>query len=119
MGTPPIPIESELYFQVREFCNHNGIRFKDFVENAFESAMDHEGMMGMVEKASSLIDRVGRECQSAYQQGFRSGLLAGVLLAQGRVGIFKCLCPSEMLEKGNIFKPVKGSQRHLFDKTDK
>ncbi len=115
METQPIPIESELYDRVRRYCDQSGIRFKDFVENALESAMDQEGLMRMVEKAGGLIERVGRECRSAYQQGFRSGLLAGVLAAQGKMGLFENCSPPETREKGYIFRSVEGPQKKMFD----
>ncbi len=113
-NTNTVQIETDLYDRLRAYCDQKNIRFNEFAENVFESAIDQEKMLKMVDDAREVLQRVGRECKSAYQQGFRSGLMAGALAAQGRMGLSEFCTPPETREKGEIFRVVEGSQKSFF-----
>ncbi len=110
-------IDIELYNQLREHCDRNYIRFKDFVEESLENAIYANEMEERVNDAKKVLSEISGKCErvhmavehvkkdidKAYRLGFRKGLSS---IQEN----------TDQNMKIDTFKPVKDNgQIQLFD----
>jgi hypothetical protein len=110
-----IPIDPDLHAELRDYCDRCGIRFIDFVEDALEQAIRFEEILDKSEKADQVLSQATKNMQRSFRHGFHVGLVAGVFLAQGRLGYSKDGTPSELSYRNEPNKVVTGSQLSLFE----
>jgi hypothetical protein len=110
-----IPIDPDLHAELRDYCDRCGIRFIDFVEDALEQAIRFEEILDKSEKADQVLSQATKNMQRSFRHGFHVGLVAGVFLAQGRLGSSKDSTPSELSYRNEPNKVVTGSQLSLFE----
>ena len=110
-----IPIDPELHAELRAYCDSCGIRFMDFVEDALEQAIKFEEILNKSEKADQVLNQATKDMKRSFRHGFHVGLVAGVFLAQGRLGSSQDSTPSELSYRNEPNKVVSGSQLSLFD----
>ena len=110
-----IPIDPDLHAELRAYCDSCGIRFIDFVEDALEQAIRFEEILDKSEKADQVLNQATKDMQRSFRHGFHVGLVAGVFLAQGRLGSSKDSTPSELSYRNEPNKVVTGSQLSLFE----
>lgn len=114
MTSQSIPIDKELYNNLREYCDHCGIRFIDFIEEALENAVDREEILKRSEKADVVLERVDSNMRRSFRRGFWRGFCVGILASQGRFGLCERITPSKVSYKDEPFKIVTGPQLKLF-----
>jgi hypothetical protein len=110
-----IPIDPDLHAELRAYCDRCGIRFIDFVEDALEQAIRFEEILDKSEKADQVLNQATKNMQRSFRHGFHVGLVAGVFMAQGRLGSSKDSTPSELSYRNEPNKVVTGSQLSLFE----
>jgi len=110
-----IQIDPDLHAELRDYCDRCGIRFIDFVEDALEQAIRFEEILDKSEKADQVLNQATKNMQRSFRHGFHVGLVAGVFMAQGRLGSSKDSTPSELSYRNEPNKVVTGSQLSLFD----
>jgi hypothetical protein len=110
-----ITIDSDLYENLRAYCDNSGIRFVDFVEDALEQAIAHEEILEKSEKADRVLNRVTEDMQRSFRRGFLRGYLAGVLAGQGRLALSQKLIPAEVSFPQDPYKIITGPQLKLFE----
>lgn len=115
MDKAHIQIDPDLYAELRVYCDSRGIRFVDFVQDALEQAISFEEILDKSEKADQVLNQATNNMQRSFRHGFHVGLVAGVFLAQGRLGASKDSTPSEVSYRNEPNKVVTGSQLPLFD----
>jgi hypothetical protein len=110
-----IPIDPDLHAELRAYCDHCGIRFIDFIQDALEQAIRFEEILDKSEKADQVLNQATKNMQRSFRHGFHVGLVAGVFMAQGRLGSSKDSTPSELSYRNEPNKVVTGSQLSLFE----
>ncbi len=111
-----ISIDSELYENLRKYCDQNGIRFTAFIEDALESATQREEEMKMVAEARDMMEQLERERRRSYRRGFWQGFYAATFAGQGNMGLCMANTPPELSPEHEKFKTVDGGQKKLFEK---
>jgi hypothetical protein len=115
MNKATITIDPDLHSHLRKYCDKSGIRFVDFVEYALEHAIAFEEILEKSDKADQILSQAAKDRQRSFRHGFHVGLVAGVLLAQGRLGASKDCTPPELSYENEPNKVVTGSQLSLFE----
>lgn len=110
-----IPIERDLYESLRQYCDKNGIRFVDFIEEALENAIDRVEILQKSARADEVLKRADKNMKRAFRRGFWQGFYAGILAGQGKFAVSERLTPPEVSYSEEPFKVVDGSQLRLFD----
>ena len=110
-----IQIDPDLHAELRGYCDSSGIRFVDFVEDALEQAIAFEEILDKSEKADQVLKRATEDRRQSFRHGFHVGLVAGALMAQGRLGASKDCTPAKLSYKYEPHKVVTGTQLSLFD----
>jgi DNA replication initiation complex subunit (GINS family) len=114
MEKKPIQIDSDLYKEVREFCDQNGLRLIDFVEDALAQAIAFEETLDASRKAEKIIREATDDMRQTYRRGFHLGIAAGLFAAQGKLGSSINSTPTELSYKNEPNKVV-GPQLEIFD----
>lgn len=109
-----IQIDDDLYDQIREYCDENGIRLIAFIEDALTNAIDLNEEVKYLEEAEKLISEVRDERERAYRRGYRTGLMAGFFAANGQLGVSITGRASERELREGRFRAVDGGQLELF-----
>ena len=115
MDKAHIPIDPDLYAELRAYCDSCGIRFMDFVEEALEQAIKFEEILDKSEKADQVLNQATKDMRRSFRHGFHVGLVTGVFMAQGRLGSSKDSTPPELSYRNEPNKVVTGSQLSLFE----
>jgi hypothetical protein len=110
-----IHIDADLDAELREYCDRCGIRFVDFVQDALEQAIAFEEILNESEKADQILGQATKNKQRSFRHGFHVGLVAGIFLAQGRLGSSKDCTPPELSYRNEPNKVITGSQLPLFE----
>ncbi len=110
-----ILIDPDLHAELREYCDSCGIRFVDFVEDALEQATAFEEILDKSEKADQVLNQAAKDMRRSFRHGFHVGFVAGVFMAQGRLGSSKDCTPSELYYRNEPNKVVTGPQLSLFE----
>jgi len=114
MEKKTISIDSELYENLRKYCDQNGFRFTVFIENALESATQREEEMKMVADARDMMEQVARERRRSHRRGFWQGFYAATFAGQGNMGLCMANTPPELGPENEKFKTVDRGQMSLF-----
>ena len=112
--TEQIEITSELYENLREYCDQNGYRFVDFIEDSLETATYRDELEKLVHSEEKINERIERERVVSVQRGFLRGVMAATLAFKGNLGLSRSMTPDEM-KKFIQYVPVEGGQMNLFD----
>ena len=109
-----IKIDVKLYDLLRNFCDKEGWRLKNFVEDAIENAIYTEESIKVLNKEIKTLKKKEARYDYAYRRGFQKGFYLSFWALHGRI----LLDPED--EDFNIlnsdpFRISKGSQLDLFD----
>jgi len=106
-------IERELYSRLRTYCDNESIRFRDFVENALEEAVESDRITKVLESEIDKLKRKAVKYDYAFKRGFEKGFLFFYSMATGLNAFDR---QDESLEIMRKFPPEapKGKQMKLF-----
>ena len=76
-------IDPDLYKRLREFCDHENIRFVDFVENALEEAVESEKVNKLLESEIEKLKKKSVKYDYAFSRGFQQGFSFFYLMLKG------------------------------------
>ena len=112
--TRHITIDGALYRELRSYCDENGIRLLDFIEDSLETATYRREMEALLADAERLRGRVEVITTAAVRQGFTQGVLAASLAMTGNSGVSAKVTP-EAAKSEVDFRPITGEQLSLFE----
>jgi oligoendopeptidase F len=112
-GTVKIEISVELYNSMREYCDQNGYRFIEFIEDSLESATYRDELERFVNDEVKIKERIENERVESIQRGFIRGVMAATFTMKGYSGLGESLTPKE-IKKSYHFIPVQGEQIKMF-----
>jgi hypothetical protein len=113
-GRSIISIDSDLYAELRDFCDRLGIRFVDFVEDALANATRRHETERLLNDAAKVSETIKIEQQSAFLQGFKHGVLAASMSVNGDLSVSRRLMPRAVKDQ-SVPKAVTGGQMKLFE----
>ena len=112
-STRTIRIDDRLYNQLRKFCDKEGWRLKDFVEDALENAIYTEESIKILNQEIKSLKKKEAKYDYAFRRGFQKGFyisfcaLHGQILLEPDDEAFKIL-------KNDPFRISRGAQLDLF-----
>ena len=109
-----IRIDSDLYAELRQFCDRLGIRFVDFIEDSLANATHRFETERLLNDAAKVSEKIKIEQQSAFLNGFRQGALAAAISFQGNLAVSRRLI-SRAVKDQSAPQVVAGGQMKLFD----
>lgn len=112
--TATLTVPSDLLQDLRRFCDRNGLRLADVIEDALENAIHREHLEALMHEEGRLQERVQYIRKEALEAGFNHGFLAGALAFAGHPAMSARLRPAELDEPVDA-RPVRGEQLCLFD----
>ena len=112
-NTSTIKIEDTLYDLLRKFCDKEGRRLKDFVEDALENAIYTEESIKILNEEIKSLKKKEATYDYAYRRGFQKGLYISFRAMHGTILIDPDDADFEIL-KNDPFRISKGSQLDLF-----
>jgi hypothetical protein len=109
-----IRIDPDLYNQLRNYCDENGIRFLEFVEWALENAVHLDQVEDIINNEAKIMERIKKERKDSLRVGFRRGFCAALLTLQGKIELSLEHTP---LEERSIatYKSITSGQLNLFE----
>jgi len=111
--THSIEIDHSLYNELREYCDRNGLRFLEFIEETLEAATYRDELENLLRDEAELKLRIEHERSRAIGEGFTKGVLAILLALQGNIESSKTHTPPEAKDPV-VYRPVTGPQLPLF-----
>ncbi|MFH1984012.1 MAG: hypothetical protein ABIL58_19405 [Pseudomonadota bacterium] len=111
--TQTIAIDGALYRELRGYCDTNGIRLVDFIEDSLETAIYRSEMEKLLADAERLKERVEFIKREAIRQGFTQGVLAASLALGGHLDLSEQATP-EAAKSEIDFRAITGGQLPLF-----
>jgi hypothetical protein len=111
--TTTISIDGRLYNLLRKFCDKEGRRLKDFVEDALENAIYTEESIKILNQKIKSLKKKEAKYDYAFRRGFQKGFYISFCALHGQI----LLEPDdEALEilKNDPFRISKGAQLDLF-----
>ncbi len=111
--TTAINIDDRLYNLLRKFCDKEGRRLKDFVEDALENAIYTDESIKILNEKIKSLKRKEAKYDYAFRRGFQKGFYISFCALHGQI----LLEPDdEALEilKNDPFRISKGAQLDLF-----
>lgn len=108
-----IILSSELYEELRQFCDRMQIPFLDFVEESLEGATQRHELEGLLNDKARIDEKIKSKQQEAYLKGFDRGVLVALLAAAGRLAVGQHLTPRAVEERPR-YQVVEGEQLTLF-----
>jgi len=111
--TTTISIDGRLYDLLRKFCDKEGRRLKDFVEDALENAIYTEESIKILNEKIKSLKKKEAKYDYAFRRGFQKGFYISFCALHGQI----LLEPDdEALEilKNDPFRISKGAQLDLF-----
>jgi hypothetical protein len=81
--TEAIQIDHTLYNRLREFCDHENIRFSDFLTDSLENALDSENIVKPLESEIEKLEKKAVKYDYAFNRGFQQGFLFLYLMFNG------------------------------------
>ena len=109
-----IRIEFDLYTELRDYCDRNGIRFVDFVADSLEKATHLHEVENLLCEENKVNERIAREGRRAFLHGFSQGVMAATLALKGDLSLSEMNTPVEARDLV-VPREVKGGQMKLFD----
>ena len=110
-----IGISSQLYVELREFCDQVEISFLDFVEESLEAATRRYELEELLNDEAKIKEKIKAEQKQAYLDGFERGVLISLVALDGQLTVSRKLTPHMVKEKPR-YRVVTGEQMKLFEK---
>lgn len=111
--TRHIKIDSELHDELCEYCDREGLRLSDFIEDSLENAIYRHEQYKTVNEAKKLMKEIEGERARSYRRGFLQGFYAAFCAANGNLNILEN-AGEKMLEE-SPFRLITGRQLNLFE----
>jgi hypothetical protein len=111
----PYPIDPHLYSALRRYCDANGLRFLDFLEEALDNAIRRDEILVQAAENEEALARIEQVRRKAYFRGFWCGLVAGLSAAGGNLALLNGLMPDELLQEEAAAPVPVQQQLQLFD----
>jgi uncharacterized beta-barrel protein YwiB (DUF1934 family) len=112
-NTATIKIDERLYKLLRKFCDKEGRRLKDFVEDSIENAIHTEETIKVLDEEIKLLKKKEAKYDYAFRRGFRKGFYICFLTMHGQILLDPDDEDFEIL-KNDPYRLSKGSQLDLF-----
>ena len=112
--TTPIKINNSLYDQLRKFCDKEGRRLKDFVEDALENAIYTEESIKVLNEEIKTLKRKEAKYDYAFRRGFQKGFYLSFCALHGQILLEPDDEAFEIL-KNDPYRISKGAQLGLFE----
>lgn len=109
-----ISIDSALYEQLKAYCDGEDIRFKDFIEDSLETAMERHEHYKVLGELKELQTEIVQVKDRSYQRGFQKGCFVSFLLKTGNIRAASGDSALKENKKVYLEKPVEGPQLLLF-----
>jgi len=112
-NTTPIKIDERLYGLLRNFCDKEGRRLKDFVEDALENAIYTEESIKVLSAEIKTLKRKEARYDYAFRRGFQKGFYISFCALHGQILVEPDDEGFEIL-KNDPYRISKGAQLDLF-----
>ena len=112
-NTTTIKIDAKLYDLLRRFCDQEGRRLKDFVEDALENAIYTEKSIKVLNKEIEALKKKEARYDYAFRRGFQKGFYLSFWALHGRILLDPEDEDFEILNN-DPFRISRGSQLDLF-----
>ncbi len=112
-NTTTIKIDTRLYELLRQFCDKDGRRLRDFVEDALENAVYIDESVKILNEEIKSLKRKEAKYDCAFRRGFQKGFYISFCALHGQTLIDPDDEAYEIL-KNDPFRISKGAQLDLF-----
>ena len=112
-NTSTIKIDDTLYDLLRKFCDKEGRRLKDFVEDALENAIYTDESIKILNEKIKSLKRKEAKYDYAFRRGFQKGFYISFCALHGKILLEPDDEAVEIL-KNDPFRISKGDQLDLF-----
>ena len=112
-GTRTINIDDRLYDLLRNFCDKQGLRLKDFIEDALENAIYTEESIKILNEEIKSLKKKEARYDYAFRRGFQKGFYISFCALHGQILLESDDEAFEIL-KNDPFRISRGAQRDLF-----
>ena len=112
-NTTTLKIDTELHEQLRNFCDKEDRRLKDFVEDSLENAIHTEESIKVLKEEIKSLKKKEARYEYAFRRGFQKGFYITFWAMHGRI----LLDPDDedfKILKKDPFRISRGSQLDLF-----
>ena len=110
---PTIKIDGRLYDLLRKFCDKEGRRLKDFVEDALENAIYTEESIKVLNEKINALKKKEAKYHYAFRRGFQKGFYISFCALHGQILLEPDDEAVEIL-KNDPFRISKGAQLEIF-----
>ena len=110
----PYPVDPDLYAELRRYCDDQGLRFVDFMEEALDNAVRRDEILRQSAETQEHITRIERVRRKAYFRGFWCGMIAGLLSASDNRVLLDHLMPAELEYEQAAPPPIPQQQQLLL-----
>jgi len=111
--TTAINIDDRLYDLLRKFCDKEGRRLKDFVEDALENAIYTEESIKILNEKIKSLKKKEAKYDYAFRRGFQKGFYISFCALHGQILLEPDDEEFEIL-KNDPYRISKGAQLDLF-----
>jgi uncharacterized membrane protein YgaE (UPF0421/DUF939 family) len=108
-----IKIDDKLYDLLRKFCDNEGRRLKDFVEDAIENAIYTEESIKILNEEIKSLKKKEAKYNYAFRRGFQKGFYISFCALHGQILLEPDDEAFEIL-KNDPYRISKGAQLDLF-----
>ena len=108
-----VNISSQLYDELREFCDQIEMSFLDFVEQSLETATRRYELEEFLNDEAKIKEKIKTEQRQAYLDGFERGVLISLAALNGQLTVSRKLTPHAVKDKPR-YRVVTGEQMKLF-----
>mgnify|MGYP001547072322 FL=1 len=112
-NTTRIKIDDKLYDLLRKFCDKEGRRLKDFVEDALENAIYTDESIKILNAEIKSLKKKEAKYDYAFRRGFQKGFYISFCALHGQILLEPDDEEYEIL-KNDPFRVSKGAQLDLF-----
>lgn len=116
-NTTQIKINRGLYGQLRKFCDKEGRRLKDFIEDALENAIYTEESIKVLNEEIRTLKKKEAKYDYAFRRGFQKGFYISFCALHGQILLEPEDEAYEIL-KNDPFRISRGDQLNLFRWTE-
>lgn len=108
-----IQIDARLYDLLRKFCDKEGRRLMDFIEDALENAIHTEESIRVLDEKIKSLKRKETKYDYAFRRGFGKGFYVCFLAMHGQIFLDPADDDFKIL-KSDPYRISRGSQLDLF-----
>jgi hypothetical protein len=112
-NTSTIKIDDRLYDLLRNFCDKEGRRLKDFVEDALENAIFTDESIKVLNEEIKSLKKKETKYDYAFRRGFQKGFFISFCALHGQIMLESDDEAFEIL-KNDPFRISRGAQLDLF-----